>query len=999
MAKSSVAILSRCLVGPVTALAICKGKVISDYNPLTFASYSARLLGNLWRNLIFMAGTVFNKVVLWPVGDDVDKNAYSDRKYQEHVDIMHTFEGHKGVIFSIEYHCKLKRLCSVSDDRSIRMWQLKFPESSQFWPSIGDWKQMESHLMFSLYGHVARVWDVVLMSESFASVGEATGGGDASIRVWEVQKSDHLQTSKVLPLHLLENGNDFPRTVKLVNFDTVLIMMNSGSLVKYNLIQERLQVVFSDSKFKSYSVISPCPQQNLCAVGSISGSIRIISITDQCSIQSVDATLFDGKILCLVWISSIHLLCSGPSGECLLLRISEKSITGGTESFSVTVLQRLHLPASKHRWISAACSVGLLNNSTVNPLLVCGDKNGSLFLYPFSNSHNGASTSTCIEPLQSFYRVHGKTGVTSVCERQGIIYTTGRDGFFREWRVQDGLLIQLLGHKVLKGLDWIDQIDWDQDDMRVYGFFSSHFVVYSVSYNQQLLSIHCGGGHRSWDFWSQDHASRFVYLKTGEVCVVECQSQSKQSLLHPLLHGREVCDLKFVPWLKDGFSPIVCSASEDTSISIGIFLNQGGLSHWKPLAVLKGHLSSVRTLSVCSCKAMMAKSSKVPGTSSLLFSGGGRAELRVWRLHLLNCSEAEAVDSKTNEIGSHDNKNSENKLFCEGDNDLISNNSGHHSKELDKSTFICQHEHLCTHFLGEYRHKQRNRSWKVKNLRLDPETRVMAVCASCVPDLVEVNEEYLAAIANKSLGIDQFSHLYILSVAGSDGHLSEYTKQFLLKANEDSALHEDEESEDDYIGFTSKEKQHTVENKDDLQPLLCLKAHQSGINSLHVLQVSECKALVASGGDDNAITLHMLHFFDSQVKVLAKGIKEDAHAAQITGIWLVSSSLLVSTSIDQRISVWKLSFIQESIEIHMIACKYINIADISCMDVFIQGKAMKTLRHLIQAVRDMAVKSLHFSYRTTDHGQVKVMGSSYLAQVPSRMGQHDLEICALICDV
>ena len=52
------------------------------------------------------------------------------------------------------------------------MWQLSFPESSKTPPSVEDWRQMESHLMFSLYGHAARVWDVVMMSTCFASVGE-----------------------------------------------------------------------------------------------------------------------------------------------------------------------------------------------------------------------------------------------------------------------------------------------------------------------------------------------------------------------------------------------------------------------------------------------------------------------------------------------------------------------------------------------------------------------------------------------------------------------------------------------------------------------------------------------------------------------------------------------------------------------------------------------------------------------------------------------------------
>ena len=42
-----------------------------------------------------MAGTVFNKIVLWPVGDEGDKNGGNSIKHLEAVDIMHTFSGHK----------------------------------------------------------------------------------------------------------------------------------------------------------------------------------------------------------------------------------------------------------------------------------------------------------------------------------------------------------------------------------------------------------------------------------------------------------------------------------------------------------------------------------------------------------------------------------------------------------------------------------------------------------------------------------------------------------------------------------------------------------------------------------------------------------------------------------------------------------------------------------------------------------------------------------------
>ena len=81
------------------------------------------------------------------------------------------------MIFSIFYHAGLQRICSVSDDRSIIMYQLHFPESASHTPSDGasivrDWNHVTFEHMLTLFGHSGRVWDIVLLSELFVSVGE-----------------------------------------------------------------------------------------------------------------------------------------------------------------------------------------------------------------------------------------------------------------------------------------------------------------------------------------------------------------------------------------------------------------------------------------------------------------------------------------------------------------------------------------------------------------------------------------------------------------------------------------------------------------------------------------------------------------------------------------------------------------------------------------------------------------------------------------------------------
>ena len=48
-------------------------------------------------------------------------------------------------------------------------------------------------------------------------------------------------------------------------------------------------------------------------------------------------------------------------------------------------------------------------------------------------------------------------------------------------------------------------------------FLQNCFVIHSVTYNQQLLSIPCGGGHRAWDFTLAADSLDVVYIKQREV--------------------------------------------------------------------------------------------------------------------------------------------------------------------------------------------------------------------------------------------------------------------------------------------------------------------------------------------------------------------------------------------------------------------------------------------------------------------------------------------------
>ena len=99
------------------------------------------------------------------------------------------------------------------------------------------------------------------------------------------------------------------------------------------------------------------------------------------------------------------------------------------------------LPWSKHRWLSAV-------TEGPSPYLVCGDKKGSIHLYVLP-SHGDIREDLLIEPVSSLKGIHGRNGVTHLCYNMGHLYSTGRDGFCRQYKMsQSESLVELAKYKV-----------------------------------------------------------------------------------------------------------------------------------------------------------------------------------------------------------------------------------------------------------------------------------------------------------------------------------------------------------------------------------------------------------------------------------------------------------------------------------------------------------------------------------------------------------------------
>ncbi|XP_033119459.1 WD repeat-containing protein 6-like isoform X2 [Anneissia japonica] len=630
--------------------------------------YCASFFNSSWSNLVLFAGTVFNQVLLWrPCG-------IKNQEGRVIPDLRCT--GHEGVIFNVQYSLIHKVLCSVSDDRSIRLWSIGSPEC----PS----RPILTDADLVLYGHSARVWAVRLIKNNIISIGEdatcivwdyegkilqnfkghkgrsiwsltvdqeekviATGGGDSSIRLWFLDEASQIDTvvecvdlQGYMKTHDGFVKEDFARSVMLTNSGEVITMTNAGYLLGYHLQNKLWRTIFCDERFQSYGITSLSPSHQMVALGNIHGDIRIVDLSCPDSSQCLNA--FESKVLGLCWAEDQHLFSSGPEGQLILWDVSMTA-----NNLTAKKLMMFILPESRQRWITTAVRLPQGKG------FLCGDKRGSLHHFVCSNSEIHQP----IFPVTTLRGVHGKVGVTDICCHEDHIYSTGRDGTCKEYDLSGGVLQIMNTNRIYKGFEWIEKlIIKENGEIQVLGFHTSQFVVWSVTQNQKLFQVKCGGGHRSWGFAEPDNTACLAYIKAKDVFICKQSVLRKQHILKNSLHGRELTCAKFLGRInvKGESYLLVATGSEDTTVNIVAI--DCRTSEAAVVKTLQDHVSSVRDFATCESHTghmtkMQAGESKSMDSqrcqnekgdeqkSVLLFSVGGRCSIKCWKLFVQNNAE------------------------------------------------------------------------------------------------------------------------------------------------------------------------------------------------------------------------------------------------------------------------------------------------------------------------------------------------------------------------
>ncbi|KAG3270419.1 tRNA (34-2'-O)-methyltransferase regulator WDR6 [Ictidomys tridecemlineatus] len=933
---------------------------------------SACLIGDTWKELTIVAGAVSNQLLVWyPAAALVDnKPVAPDRRVS----------GHVGVIFSMSYLESKGLLATASEDRSVRIWK------------VGDLRVPGGRVqnIGHCFGHSARVWQVKLLENYLISAGEdcvclvwshegeilqafrghqgrgiraiaaherqawvITGGDDSGIRLWHLVGRGYpgLGVSA-----LCFKSPSRPGTLKAVTLAgswRLLAVTDTGALYLYDLEVKCWEQLLEDKHFQSYCLLEAAPGPEgfgLCAMANGEGCVKVVPINTPAA--AVDQALFHGKVHSLSWAlrgyEELLLLASGPGGVVACLEIS--AAPSGKAIFVKERCQYL-LPPSKQRWHT--CSAFL----PPGDFLVCGDRRGSVLLFPSrpgllkdsgvrgkaiaEGPVAGSGSGNAVAgwgPVSTLHSLHGKQGVTSVTCHGGYVYTTGRDGTYYQLFVQGGQLQPVLRQKSCRGMNWVAGLRMVPDgSMVILGFHANEFVVWSPRSHEKLHIINCGGGHRSWAFSDTEAAMAFAYLKDGDVMLYRALGGCTRPhvILREGLHGREITCVKRVgtitlgpefevPSLEQpdylepgsegpGLTDIVITCSEDTTVCVLALPTATGSAH--ALTAICNHISSVRAVAVWGTGTPGGPQDPRPGLTAHVVSAGGRAEMHCFSIMV-------TPDPST------------------------------------PSRLACHVMHLSSHRLDEYWDRQRNRHRMVK---VDPETRYMSL-AVCELDRAGLGPIVAAACSDGAVRLfllqdsgrilqllaETFHHKRCVLKVYSFTHEAPNQRRRLLlcsAATDGSLAFWDLTTVLDRGSTVLEPAGHPGLPYQLGTPCLTLQAHSCGVNSLHTLPTCEGHHLVASGSEDGSLHLFKLaveipELEDAvgeaelvpQLRVLEEYSVPCAHAAHVTGLKILSTSLMVSASIDQRLTFWRLGH-GEPIFMNSTVYHVPDVADMDCWPV------------------------------------------------------------------
>ncbi|CAH0552573.1 unnamed protein product [Brassicogethes aeneus] len=552
--------------------------------------------------IVVMSGTVFSEVLIWwPT--KYDNNGISP--------VLKKLTGHKGVIFSIDYHAETGVICSCSDDRSAILWKLKSDITQELKKS-----NIDISILTQVHGHSSRIFRCKVFHDFFI-----TGGEDSLVFIWShsgdlIRKIEAHQGSSIWAIDVDEGTKQIviggsnsglslfpinsdienlklslpklepPNSICFMSNNNIASITENGNLYYYLDKSKSWFLVEKHEELKYYCLMQSSKCKKLFALAGYKGQIFLYK-EDSNNLKLICKyiTLRESRIYSFHWLTCNTFLICQDNGILLLLFLHKNNIN---------LISTYNLPQSKERWTTSATFFN-------KELFIVGDRKGHLYVYSISNK----------EPIQIIKRVHNHLGVTHLSLDKNQLNSLGRNGILRTFNIQNNVVKVAASNKL--PFLWLAKIL----NNLIIGFSGNNFVIWDYKLRSILFEKECGGGHRSWDFIKTSNNCNVAYVKDKIIhCVkIDWNSVCPKELIEGL-HVNQINSLVAFNYMNKKY---LVSGGEDTTIQINELNNNCTLI--KKLHNLKSHLSNVRTI-----KHVLWKNQK------LIFSAGGRAQIILWAI-------------------------------------------------------------------------------------------------------------------------------------------------------------------------------------------------------------------------------------------------------------------------------------------------------------------------------------------------------------------------------
>ncbi|KAF4591995.1 WD repeat protein [Ophiocordyceps camponoti-floridani] len=631
--------------------------------------YAARLTRTGPSSILVAAGTVFGDILVWTC-------VFADDGLAATASPCRRLTGHEGSVYGLDFSSPLSRpdgttirlLASCSDDRTVRVWDVSGSKEgldTPAWTETGFKPAADSTsgLVAAAMGHASRIWAVrfaitehdmfvysfgedataqswrltlpapgssavgrldhdrtvaqhsgkhiwagAVLARRDGSIMVATGGADSQICLIEAASgTDGLVTVDVPDmLRLAQDGGDSISRYDFLREHEILVTTVHGRLFVGDLhvsgqwswdelavdddVAAELKLVYAVRAVGKDAIVLGTTAGSLFCFRNPPGRLTRVAKVP-------------GKIMDVSCVASSE---SESSVEMLVhLHGSPDSRYLSLDPLTGRVLRHEHITGLDARFV-------IVSAARIDGVLLLGSRRGWLCLLAREGDEWRPK-------LNMATRSRDAITAMVVLPRSDATATphfvaTSRDGHYRIYRLEADDCPLL--HETSLPLGPMIEGTWftpgPSPELVLYGFRGKHFVVWNETRREEVVTVDCGGAHRTFRLWRRDSEPwrcRFAFTRTSRLCIYS-QTRAALRSVKGGTHGREIRALS-------SNGRCIATGAEDTTIR---FWDPGD-RQMRHLATVKAHVSGIQRL-------------RWFGHERLL-SSGGNEELLVWRVRRL----------------------------------------------------------------------------------------------------------------------------------------------------------------------------------------------------------------------------------------------------------------------------------------------------------------------------------------------------------------------------